>query len=249
MEVHHHSHDPAAPHSPKNWKSYFWEFLMLFLAVFCGFLAEYQLEQTIERHREKEFIHSMVEDALADRTQIQATIMANEARIKYADSLAAICYAYTGTAEQRIQMGLYWRGAIHRPDLVYPIDRTLFQLKNAGGMRLIQNKSAADSIIAYDNAGKRLLNQQSYYEKYLDQVTEQGAQLLNFKGLMGRSPSSQNTLAIPELIQSDEVQLKVLANKLLMFKGVLSMYVIRLNEMERMGKSMVETLQLKYPAF
>jgi hypothetical protein len=40
MEVHHHAHDPAAPHHKKNWKSYFWEFLMLFLAVFCGFLAE-----------------------------------------------------------------------------------------------------------------------------------------------------------------------------------------------------------------
>ncbi|MEJ7674922.1 MAG: hypothetical protein WKF59_20040 [Chitinophagaceae bacterium] len=35
----------------KTWKSYFWEFLMLFLAVFCGFLAEYQLEHKIEKDR------------------------------------------------------------------------------------------------------------------------------------------------------------------------------------------------------
>ena len=28
MEVHHHAHDPAAPHHQKNWKNYFWEFLM-----------------------------------------------------------------------------------------------------------------------------------------------------------------------------------------------------------------------------
>lgn len=45
MEVHHHTHHE---HGKRNWKSYFWEFLMLFLAVFCGFLAEYQLEHTIE---------------------------------------------------------------------------------------------------------------------------------------------------------------------------------------------------------
>ena len=44
MEVHHHTHDPFATHHKKNFLSYFWEFLMLFLAVFCGFLAEYQLE-------------------------------------------------------------------------------------------------------------------------------------------------------------------------------------------------------------
>ena len=48
MEVHHHAHDPAVPHHKKNWKSYFWEFLMLFLAVFCGFLSDYQLEHKIE---------------------------------------------------------------------------------------------------------------------------------------------------------------------------------------------------------
>ena len=36
MEVHQHTHTPR-----KKWTHYFWEFLMLFLAVFCGFLAEY----------------------------------------------------------------------------------------------------------------------------------------------------------------------------------------------------------------
>ena len=51
MEVHAHSHTPR-----KKWTHYFWEFLMLFLAVFCGFLAEYQLEHVIEQKREKQFI-------------------------------------------------------------------------------------------------------------------------------------------------------------------------------------------------
>lgn len=37
MEVHHHAQDPATPHHKKKWESYFWEFLMLFLAVICGF--------------------------------------------------------------------------------------------------------------------------------------------------------------------------------------------------------------------
>ena len=34
MEVHHHTH---AAHGKKNWKSYFWEFLMLFLVCSVGF--------------------------------------------------------------------------------------------------------------------------------------------------------------------------------------------------------------------
>ena len=47
MEVHHHAHNPVEPYHKKNWKSYFWEFFMLFLAVFCGFLAEYKIEHKI----------------------------------------------------------------------------------------------------------------------------------------------------------------------------------------------------------
>ena len=35
MEVHAHTHTAR-----KKWTHYFWEFLMLFFAVFCGFLAE-----------------------------------------------------------------------------------------------------------------------------------------------------------------------------------------------------------------
>jgi hypothetical protein len=42
MEVHHHSQIPAPETHAQGskWTHYFWEFLMLFLAVFCGFLAE-----------------------------------------------------------------------------------------------------------------------------------------------------------------------------------------------------------------
>ena len=67
MEVHHHAHDPAAPHHKKNWKSYFWEFLMLFLAVFCGFLAEYQQEHKIEKEREKHYMQSLIADLKNDQ--------------------------------------------------------------------------------------------------------------------------------------------------------------------------------------
>ena len=60
MEVHHHTHHP------KRWKEYFWEFFMLFLAVFCGFLAELQLEHYIENQREKQFMVTLIEDLKSD---------------------------------------------------------------------------------------------------------------------------------------------------------------------------------------
>ena len=58
MEVHHHSRAPGNPahgETGKNWKTYLWEFLMLFLAVFCGFMAENFREHQVEHQREKQF--------------------------------------------------------------------------------------------------------------------------------------------------------------------------------------------------
>jgi hypothetical protein len=51
MEVHHHSHtsDPDSHRGRKKLTHYFFEFLMLFLAVFAGFLAENWREHIVER--------------------------------------------------------------------------------------------------------------------------------------------------------------------------------------------------------
>jgi len=61
MEVHAHTHTPR-----KKWTHNFWEFLMLFLAVFCGFLAEYQLEHKIEKDREEVYMKNMLADLRSD---------------------------------------------------------------------------------------------------------------------------------------------------------------------------------------
>ena len=72
MEVHHHPHtaDPGGHRGRKKWAHYFFEFLMLFLAVFAGFLAENWREHIVERKREKEYIRSMIEDLDRDTTEL-----------------------------------------------------------------------------------------------------------------------------------------------------------------------------------
>src|SRR5580765_8591160 len=83
MEVHSHTHTAR-----KKWTHYLWEFVMLFLAVFCGFLAEYKLEQTIERHRENEYIISMIEDLKADTANINTHASLRIDRRRRMDSLS-----------------------------------------------------------------------------------------------------------------------------------------------------------------
>src|SRR6187549_2045642 len=92
MEVHHHSHLASGEtHSArKKWTHYFWEFLMLFLAVFCGFLAEYQLEHLIENQREKKYIKSFIEDLKADTMKINQVLQTSIEQQKGFDSLMGV---------------------------------------------------------------------------------------------------------------------------------------------------------------
>ena len=157
MEVHHHAHDPAAPHHKKNWKSYFWEFLMLFLAVFCGFLAEYQLEHIIENQREKKYIASFVEDLKTDRTKIKLLLAASEAQQKSFDTLMGIIKEPSFINNP----GKFEKYAYSVFTLLafYQTDRTLQQLKNSGGLRLIRKQAISDSIMQYDNMIKEIAEQ------------------------------------------------------------------------------------------
>src|SRR4030095_6578489 len=72
MEVHTHTHTSDPPDSyrdhrgRKKWTHYLWEVLMLFLAVFCGFLAENQREHFVEHRREKKLMESLYEDLKKD---------------------------------------------------------------------------------------------------------------------------------------------------------------------------------------
>ena len=82
MEVHAHTHPSASSGHRKKWTHYFWEFLMLFLAVFCGFLAEYQLEHKIEKDRAGQYILSLYEDLRSDTDRINQLLAYDEKKIE-----------------------------------------------------------------------------------------------------------------------------------------------------------------------
>src|SRR5688572_1571054 len=83
MEVHHHGH----VHEKKKWKEYLFQFLMLFLAVFCGFLAENQREHMIEYQREKKYVRSLLQDLKTDTAKLRAYITKRAEKRILMDSL------------------------------------------------------------------------------------------------------------------------------------------------------------------
>ena len=145
MEVHHHTH---ASHGKKNWKSYFWEFLMLFLAVFCGFLAEYQLEQTVERHREKEYATLLIQDLENDTINTNSTI---EQVLKVSASIDSISsFVYKGVPGNKVSGSFYYHSQIgaFSPLMVWN-DATLIQLTQSGNLRYFRNHKLVNKLSAY----------------------------------------------------------------------------------------------------
>src|SRR6185436_14646689 len=158
----------------KKWTHYFWEFLMLFLAVFSGFMAEYFLEHKIEKNREKQFMVSMIEDLKADTSAISILNKQRYGRIQMYDSLSSFIiekkYSENGAAFY------YWGRNISRRAFFFSADGTMQQLKNSGGLRLISNQFISDKIIGYDVLYRNIMLQQELEE----------VQLSEYRGLAAR---------------------------------------------------------------
>src|SRR5262245_13966518 len=129
MEVHTHTHTPR-----KKWTHYFWEFLMLFLAVFCGFLAEYQLEHVLEKDREKQYVRSFIADIKDDNNYFGEAIDLRSRRARKCDSLIMLIKS---PGREKHTSTIYLLGLeLSFSNRFSRNDRTIQQLRNAGGMRL-----------------------------------------------------------------------------------------------------------------
>jgi hypothetical protein len=145
METHAHDLHKAPGH---GWTHYFFEFFMLFLAVFCGFLAENLRENSIERHREKEYVTSLLKDLEFDTAQFNLhSTMVNkkmpffDSVFRFLDDPAAFNYKHSAGTFMNVYTEIFYK----------PVEPTIQQLKNSGNLRLIENKKVLDSILAYDS--------------------------------------------------------------------------------------------------
>jgi hypothetical protein len=128
---------------------YFYEFLMLFLAVFFGFLAEYQLEHVIERDKEKQYISSLIEDLKVDTLIINIAINARLLRETRLDSLIVMIKLKD---HNKFTNEIYFLARfVSRQNFFFVnADRTMQQLKYSGALRLIRNNTASNDIMSYD---------------------------------------------------------------------------------------------------
>ena len=142
MEVHHH---PDLHHKPKKWKEYFLEFLMIFLAVVMGFIAENIREYFSENKQVNQYMQSMLNDLQADINTYDSSMSQDNTNCILIDTLMSDLKQHKNNGEA------YYiaRKLTISIGIISPIVKTLDQMKSTGAMRFIVNQNILDRINSY----------------------------------------------------------------------------------------------------
>lgn len=247
MEVHHHAHHSG----PKNWKSYFWEFLMLFLAVLCGFLAEYQLEHTVEHDREEQYIESMISDMKEDTVKISASLEYCNMQKAAFDSILANIYhrPYSDSSLKHLYY-LQFRFTNSRNPVAFT-KRTITQLQYSGGLRLIRNKLASDSIILYSEDCNKAETQADFFAMVrMGKVNDYALKLFDNQYLLDDKGTFNSSFLTGDskvtLLDNDEKLIRQYANALIYARGTLIKYIIMLKAIQESIPSKIKFLEESY---
>jgi hypothetical protein len=217
MEVHHHPHVEK-----KGFKEYFLEFLMIFLAVSLGFIAENFREHIVERKHEREFMVSLLRDLGNDTADIARVYRSTSQSIARADSMIAMFRAADfGNTSGTLyflgrQMGLrnLWRSN----------DGTIQQLAYAGGIRLLQYKKVIDSIQGYIRSVRELAALQALEDTEIEEYRKMMKEVFDaftFDDLIKRDSFLRyiRPATNPELFSTDRKSINGLALEASVVKG------------------------------
>ncbi len=142
MEVHH------KHHAPKKWSEYLTEFIMLFAAVTLGFFAENQREHYVERHREQEYMQSLLEDLVKDTMELSVATKYIDRQIAFIDTSISLLRNPGLSTEDLKRLYLFNLSSLGNRGSELST-RTSAQLKNAGGMRLVKSHEIGNLITDY----------------------------------------------------------------------------------------------------
>jgi hypothetical protein len=242
MEVHAHSHTAR-----KKWNHYFWEFLMLFFAVFCGFLAEYQLEHKIEKDREKQYVKSLVEDLQQDTSNLHISMEAFRQQDNYFDTILKLfprlSQGYNHSLHTSMMGVMGWKDFI-------ATDKTMEQLKYAGGMRLIRKRKIADAIAGYDALLRKYQTDLLELNLAFDKVDDKLGQIINFHGLQRTQQSM--TIEEPEkerenyLLRADRPTLGEYYNRILVYRYLRSLATDNMKSLHKSASDLIYLLNTAY---
>ncbi len=164
MEVHHH---PDLHHKPKKWKEYILEFLMIFLAVTMGFIAENIREHITEQKNAKILAQSLLDDIRKDTSSLHSLIAFSKIKLSAADSILSI--VHTPRIIWNAKSFYTYISPMVTSLPFKSTDGTYLQMKTSGTLRYFK-QSLVNIINAYGVQLKKT--------EYRDEVDDKGTWLL-----------------------------------------------------------------------
>jgi len=243
MEVHSHTHTER-----KKFTHYLWEFLMLFLAVFCGFLAENFREGLVVREKAHHYMENMVADLKADIATFDSSVHYTLLWHDHLDTAMKIPIDRLRNADS--QDTFFYHFYPFYSWIVYPeqSDNTISQLK-AGGFNLIHDKNTIDSINALNGLYKGVKFTIDYnVSAYWDAIKKaQEIMKLPPPAIVIDDAIPKSILTNTEIfIHFDEQATQQLYNKLGNAKASLMTCVIFLKQYREQAARLLDYLSRKY---
>lgn len=224
MDVHHH---PDTHHKPKKLKEYILEFVMIFLAVSLGFLAENFREHLTERSKEKQYIESMVRNVKENISGLQDAIRLDSIQAKGLDSLFRMSHANMANDSVRRRFYYYVISYCYNSSVFKGNDATFQQLKSTGDYRLIEKDHVADSLARYDSDINSIYGQGDYYQAYFKDILNRIDELVD-ETVLGDTSFIKNGRMLhkpfPQLRAGDG-KLPTFFNKIFIMKMITDSYV------------------------
>jgi len=164
MEVHHHPHveNLSAGNAGKRFKEYFLEFLMIFLAVTMGFIAENIRENYVEHKSARGYASLLIEDLATDTVELNRAAYVLNLIITAGDSLGNLL-----RSDPKLIVG----GKLYYYEYLSSVrwnfishDATLQQLKSSGALRYLGDTSLIRKIMNYEESVQIIYLAQNRFE-------------------------------------------------------------------------------------
>ncbi|HLG40103.1 MAG TPA: hypothetical protein VI461_10555 [Chitinophagaceae bacterium] len=175
MEVHKHPHHVT---HKKKWGEYLLEFLMLFLAVFLGFLAENQREHIVERQRAKEYAKALLEDLAKDTLEIQDVIREDKILLTCFDSIQAITHGHSLKGKIPGRFYYYCNIGTASPAVVWA-NATITQITQSGNLRYFTNTELIKKISSYYSSSQYITELNNIDRRFREKAMELKSQVLD----------------------------------------------------------------------
>jgi hypothetical protein len=226
----------------RNWRSYFKEFFMLFLAISLGFFVENQREAYVENKSAKVLAQSMLADLEQDREALQEAIRFAEEKDQKMDEF--LLMLHTPGADWDTVAFYKSMTLVFSTFPFSPTDGTYSQMKSSGTLRYF-DQMLVNQMNAYDNQLKKTVFREEIVEKAEWELVPFAAAILNFE-LTGELRFNKPITKETYIKIRDQDSLDLFVNKVVTVRTMMGRSLQEYKVQLLLGEDLIKEIRGKY---